>query len=133
MSKSVLKKVIIKINGRKSYLKSLNCGKKYVHNNGTHFTHGKKCDDCGRFIEKGTLEHFMTVGVSTIWMAMHNNKNKSSYKKDAFLLMDRLMDRRYLFSLTKKEAEYFRERTYFVLKQYGINEDDAILTLKSNQ
>jgi hypothetical protein len=121
---------------RRSYLLSLNCGNKFVHNAGTHYTHGKQCSDCGRFIKKGTLEYFMTSGIFDIWRAIHNRGVKyvrGEVKKDIDnelkILLEKLDDRDKLFELTESEARKFMEETYQILNKYKILDTEATKVL----
>ena len=122
---------------KKSYLLSLNCGNRFIHNSGAKYTHGRLCYDCGRFIEKGTLEYFMTEGHLSIWMALWNrgiDARRKKTNKDSPLelknLMNKLYDRDYLLSLDENEAQQFMDDTYNLLNKYKISYNEASIILK---
>lgn len=119
-----------------SYLLSLNCGEKFIHNSRINFTNGILCEDCGRFIKKGTLEYFMTSGIFDIRMAIHNidcniiihEKNKDLYIK-LKILIEKLENKENLLKMTKKEAITFMNETYKILSYCKISDTDACKTL----
>lgn len=112
---------------RRSYLLTIGCGINYIHNEGTHYTSGKLCADCGRFIKKGTLEYFMTLGVFDIWRAVHNEgvKSKRGLCKELKVLLEKLDNRGQLLKMTEEEAKDFMSETYKLLGKYKILYTDA--------
>ena len=125
-----------KIKPRVSYLLSLNCGSKYFHNNGCSYTTGRLCSDCGRFIEKGTLEYFMTCGHLDIWMAIHNRRVKfnngeikSDISPEVENIMNTLDDEDKLIEMTKSEAKDFMIKTYNILRRYEILDTEATVAI----
>ena len=123
-----------KQNIKRSYLRSLNCGNEYVHNAAVRCTHGKMCSDCGRFIEKGTLEYFMTSGVFHIWIVIHNRAVKfmrgespTDLTCELKNLMERLNDQKTLLKMTEAEAQKFMDETYEILSRHKISDNESIM------
>lgn len=118
---------------KESYLSSINCrnNSTSVHNARCRYTHGYICEDCGSFINKDTLEYFMTEGCSDIWMALHNRNTKTEISNELKDLMYKLQsfDNNYLSTLTKREAEKFKNETYKILLRYNILDTEATVTL----
>lgn len=120
---------------KESYLLSIGCGTEYVHNHGTMFTNGKQCSDCGRFIEKGTLEYFMTSGVSQIWMALHNRRanfhkgNGEDLHLKLIEFMNILINKKQLLLMDKIEAQIFMDETYFLLGRFNISDSEALQSI----
>lgn len=120
-----------------SYLLSLNCGTSYFHNNGTSYTSGRMCDDCGRFIKVGTLEYFMTEGQFDIWMAIHNRRARylqgqlaEDINSELEELMNRIDDTDRLIRMTENEAQAFMDETYALLAKYKIHHKEACIPIK---
>lgn len=114
----------------RSYLLSLNC----VHNAGTNHVNGKLCEDCGRFIEKGTLEYFMTDGIFEIWMALHNRGAK--YRRgetdkdldiELKILIEKLEDRDGILKMTEVDAKSFMDDTYKTLSKHKVLDTEALI------
>lgn len=119
---------------KNSYLLSLNCGKRYFHNHSTSCVGGILCSDCGRFIDDGTLEYFMTTGHDQIWNTLHNRQANFKRGKTLFELndelknlMDLLENKSKLIKMTKEQAENFMNETYLLLDKYKIKDDEAIV------
>lgn len=43
-----------------------------VHNAGTHYTSGFKCDDCGVFLRSDSPRYIASWGLNSILLVMHN-------------------------------------------------------------
>lgn len=118
----------------KAYIHSLPC----IHNQGTSYTSGRQCDDCGMFVIKGTLEYFMTVGWLKISMAIHNKK--VSYQRgecgpishDLLNIYKKLNDRMYMRCLNEECAKQFMNKVYEVLKLNSMTDEDASVKIKTN-
>lgn len=123
---------------KNSYLLSLGCGKKYIHNNRERFTHGFRCNDCGRFIPNNTLEYFMTEGFFNIGLGinnMHVDFIRKERKSDITEELKRMMEKalsgdKWKYKLTKKQAEKLMNNTYQILDKYRIKDNAAIIVLK---
>lgn len=121
---------------RRSYLLSLNCGHRFIHNSGTRYANGKLCSDCGRFIKKGTLEYFMTSGILDIWLAIYNRSVKfrrGEIEKDLDIevkkLREKLDNREELLKMTEDDAKIFMDETYKILSNHKILDNEACKTL----
>lgn len=110
-----------------NFLSNLNC--KTGHNARRRYTHGYSCEDCGRFIDKDSLEYFMTEGHSTIWMVLHNRNIDKELQEELKSLKNRLFDNHYLYNMPKFEAEIFKKQTYEILSRHNILESEAELPL----
>lgn len=108
-----------------SYLQSLG-----TVNNICRYTHGYFNEDSGRFVCKGTLEYFMTEGVTDIGFALHNRLTSKELPKEITDLKDKLFDRSLLFNLSENECIDFMNETYRLLDQYGISDREALTVLK---
>lgn len=114
-----------------SYIKSLKC----QHNSGTHYTSGKYCSDCGRFIHKGTLEHFMCCGWIDVSMCLHNRRvyfHRGETKSDIapeLKKLDKSLNSRFISNLSENEAIDFKNETYRLLHKYGILDTESTRTL----
>lgn len=94
------------------------------------FTTGFACDDCGRFIQKGTLEYFMTEGHSSIWMALHNRGVNGEISDELSELMEKLDCKEYLGTLNETQAQELMDYTYEILNMNKVSDDEATITLK---
>lgn len=109
-----------------SYKNTLPC----MHNARCRYTHGYYCEDCGDFINKGTLEYFMTEGVIDIWMAIHNRSTEYKLNEKLTDLKESLFDKNYLNSLNEAGAIEFRKNVYDILGRHGILDNEATVELK---
>ena len=120
------------------YLASITCQERgYAHNQRCRYTHGYSCETCYKFIEKGTLEYFMTEQHSSIDLAIHNRtvsfrrgEVKIDVAPELLQLQKQLEDGNFLHSLNEEEATKFMEHTYKILNMYLVNDEEATLKLK---
>jgi len=116
-----------------SYLKSITCRQgDYPHNARTRYTTGYYCRDCGKTISKGTLEYFMTEGISDVWMTLHNRncafnrgESKDALSAELTALMELTSDSAIQRALSESEAQVFMDRTYAMLETNKISDTEA--------
>ncbi len=125
---------------KKSYLKSIGCGTKHVHNRRARYTNGFSCEDCGRFIDKETLEYFMTEGHSSVWMALHNrgvsfrrgesDSDISDELKELKELKDVLDDYDLLLGMSETECVELYFKTNDLLSKNNVSGKESAIILK---
>ena len=115
-----------------SYLQSLKCH----HNEGTHYTTGKDCSICGKFVKKDTLEYFMTSGLIGISMVIHNKKvayirgEGDPISPELVAIDKRLNDFTFTLLLSEEEANAFMKEVYDELRANNMTSNDATVILK---
>lgn len=103
----------------------------YKHNSRCRYTHGYLCEDCYRFIPKGSLEFFVTEEITSIWMVLRRGESEINLTKELEELKDLVYHtNRYLRELNKQELESERDRIYGLLRKHNLKSSDCAIILK---